>query len=289
MTPFRRVAATCVAVCLCLTAGALGATGNKHGTAKRHPKAAHAKPKARRHAKKGKKGKKGVTSRLTPLATVATGSGPAAAPMLFGDGSVESGVDYNSAGTAEAFPFAAGTAGQALTLSVYVDSHNRATKLIAGVYADQGGHPGSLLVAGSWLSPKSGAWDTIALPATNISSGKTYWLTILGEGGPAYFRDRNSGPCVSETSAQSRLTSLPSTWKSGPAWQTCPVSMYIGGNAASAPSSPSVPSAPSSSGGTPPPPAVPPIDVLAPTVSGTTTQGQTVSTTSGTWSDNSST
>jgi hypothetical protein len=290
MAPFRRMAAACVVTCLCLTAGAWGATRYVVHSAKpksHHHRAPQTKGKGKHRPKKAKKLQ--TTSRLTSVAASVSPSVTTAAPMLFGDRTVESAVDNNPAGLAEAFPFTTGTAGQALTLSMYVDAHNKATKMIAGIYSNANGHPGALLASGTWSSPQTGNWDTISLPSTAVTSGQSYWLAILGTGGATYFRDRDSGPCSSVTSDSTTLKSLPSTWKSGRTWRTCPVSMYIGGTPANVSTSNPGSGTTTTTGASLPPLPVPPLNVLAPTVSGTTTQGQTLSTTTGTWSDNSST
>jgi len=296
MAPLRRMAAACVVVCLCLTAGAWGATGSVAHSTKHHPSksqrhaVSHSKAKGKHRPTKAKRKTKHPTSRLTTVSATAASNVTAASPMLFGNQSIESLVDNNSAGMAEAFPFTASAGGQATTLSLYVDSHNKATKLIAGIYSNASGHPGALLTTASWSSPRSGAWDTVALPSTTVTSGQTYWLAILGTGGPSYFRDRDAGPCASQTSSQTTLTSLPSTWKSGHSWQSCPISMYVGGLAAQGlTGGQGTTTTTTSSTPTPVPPLpVPPINILPPTVSGTTTQGDTLSTTTGTWSDSSS-
>ena len=54
-------------------------------------------------------------------------------------------------------------------------------------------------------------------------------MTLLGKGGALYFRDRDNGSCRSENSAQTSLTALPSAWKTGPTWKSCPVSAYVSG------------------------------------------------------------
>ncbi|HWF49613.1 MAG TPA: hypothetical protein VG294_03120 [Solirubrobacteraceae bacterium] len=68
------------------------------------------------------------------------------------------------------------------------------------------------------------------------------------------------------SSAQTALYSLASSWTSGSQWNTCPISAYVAG----------------SSGSTTPPPA--PTNTTLPSIAGTTTQGQAVSTSNGTWS-----
>ena len=125
--------------------------------------------------------------------------------MLLGDQNVETGLDSNSAGWAEAFPFTDTTTGSAQSITVYVDSHSHAGTLIAGLYSDHNGHPGTLLASGTKTSPASGAWNTVAIASTAVTSGTKYWVTLLGKGGALYFRDRSNGTCRSENSAQTSL------------------------------------------------------------------------------------
>ena len=150
-------------------------------------------------------------------------------PVLLGDQNVETGLDSNSAGSAEAFPFTGTTTGSAQSITVYVDSHSRAGTLIAGLYSDHNGHPGALLASGTKTSPASAAWNTVSIASTAVTSGTKYWVTLLGKGGALYFRDRSNGTCRSENSAQTSLSALPSAWKTGPTWNTCPVSAYVSG------------------------------------------------------------
>jgi hypothetical protein len=164
--------------------------------------------------------------RTTTTTSAATG------PMLFGDQLVESVRDSDDPGEAEAFPFTNATAGSASSITVYVDSGNQATQLVAGLYADHNGDPSSLIASGSLSSPASGAWDTVAIPSTAVQSGTTYWISILGRGGSLNFRDGNGG-CKSESSQQSNLTSLPASWQPGLKWTSCPLSAFAGGTAGS--------------------------------------------------------
>ena len=173
------------------------------------------------------------TKSQTSAANAATASVVGAAagndPVLFGDQNVETGLDSNTAGWAEAFPFTDTTTGSAQSITVYVDSHSRAGTLIAGLYSDNNGHPGTLLASGTSTSPASGDWNTVGIASTAVTSGTKYWVTLLGKGGTLYFRDRDNGSCRSENSTQTSLTALPSAWKTGPTWKSCPVSAYVSG------------------------------------------------------------
>ena len=139
---------------------------------------------------------------------------------------IQSQVDGNTAGKAEAFKTTANAAGTITSLSIYVDSSSTASKLVAGLYADANGHPGALLEQGSSSSLTDGAWNTIAVPQFNLTQGTRYWIAILGtQSGIAKFRDRKGG-CSSETSSATNLTTLPSSWTTGQIWDDCPVSGF---------------------------------------------------------------
>ena len=195
-----------------------------------------------------------------------------ATAVLFGEQNIEPTVDNNSPGMAEAFPFAGKLSGTTQAVAVYVDSRNRATQLVAGVYSDANGQPGSRLASGTLTSPTSGAWNTVPITSAALTAGHKYWLAILGRGGYAYFRDEAGGPCESVNSAQSSLWNLPGNFNSGLQWNTCPVSAYVTG---------STPTAVAAGGPTTLP--TPAVNTVAPQVSGTPTQGQTLSTSDGTW------
>ncbi len=167
------------------------------------------------------------------LRAYALGSGPPPPPpptSLVGDSNIASGLDENSAGRAEAFQATAGASGTSTKLEAYVDATSGATQLVAGIYSDNGGHPGTLLAQGTLSSPTAGAWNTVPLPSTSITQGTTYWIALLGPSGAGtlHFRDTSRGT-RSENSSQTNLTSLPSTWTTGPAWTDSPVSAYAAG------------------------------------------------------------
>ena len=69
------------------------------------------------------------------------------------DDLARSGVDTDAAGLAESFLATANASGTASVICVYVDTTNTATQLIAGIYADKGGHPGALLRQGALVGP----------------------------------------------------------------------------------------------------------------------------------------
>jgi outer membrane protein assembly factor BamB len=132
------------------------------------------------------------------------------AAVLGGDQTIERTVDQNLAGNAEAIQLIASAGGTAGTVSVYVDATSTATSLVAGIYADSGGHPGQLLTQGSKATPVGGAWNDVAVPPVAILSGGTYWIGILSPSGTLKFRIKSGGRAESPTA--SGLTALPATW-----------------------------------------------------------------------------
>jgi hypothetical protein len=291
----RRIALLCAVVCLG-TAGGAVAWGQ---TISKHPAASHT---TRRHKTKSRPKHKTTTkhrktsSSTTQARQTVTGTQSAATssatsdPTLFGDENVESSADNNKSGLAEAFPFAGQTGGTAHAINVYLDSHNKASTIVAAIYSDNNGQPGSRLVSGSLSSPKAGAWNTVSIASTAVGSSGRYWIAILGKNGTAYFRDRSQGPCQSFNSSRTSLTSLPATWTSGSQWTTCPVSAYVTGTLtatiASAPAAPTTTTTSTTTTSSPlaPLPA-PPVVLFAPQISGTAMQGQTLTTDNGTWLD----
>ena len=139
-------------------------------------------------------------------------------------------VDANRAGMAEAFRAVAPADGTIHGLNVFVAKKTKAKTLVAGVYADAGGHPGALLASGSLASPASGAWNAVPIPATAITEGQSYWIALLGVGGDLNLQDEccgGDGSQPSETSRSTSLSSLPAAWTTGTVYpQDGPVSAY---------------------------------------------------------------
>ncbi len=148
-----------------------------------------------------------------------------------GNTSIESNLDSNTVGRAESFFATATASGTINSISVFLESTSTSTNLVAGLYTNSGGSPGTLLSQGSSSTLINGAWNTIAIPSVTLTSGTSYWISILGTaGGVPRFRDRSGGPCNSETSASTTLTSLPASWTTGTVFTTCPLSAYVSGN-----------------------------------------------------------
>jgi hypothetical protein len=322
----RRIALLCAVLCLCTTAAvAWGhsisvrpAASHVSRTAhvNRHPRNRGSQHKSHPAKQSGTKASSKKTSSKKATSKRATASKAAlttASSVLFGDQTLESSADNNSAGLGEAFPFSGHVNGTARSINVYVDSRSTAKTVLAAIYADRSGHPGALLASDTLSSPKAGAWNTLPISATTVSSSKSYWIAVLGKGGKMVFRDRASGPCESVGSSQTSLASMPSAWSTGEQWSTCPVSAYVSGTAAAVISSPPPPATTTPSTTTPstttvttapvappvtstttstpaplpplPPLPVAPLPLQAPQISGTAMDGQTLTTDNGAWLD----
>ena len=166
-----------------------------------------------------------ATEIQTDMSTsVATSSPPV---TLVGTETVGSVTDSNPQGKAEAFRTTAATTGMVTSLSVYVDSGSTATKLVAGLYTDKNGHPSTLLEQGTLSSPGSGGWNKGAIPPVSINAGSKYWIALLGRSGVLRFRDAAGvASQPSETSVQTKLSTLPSTWSTGTPHSSGPLSAY---------------------------------------------------------------
>jgi hypothetical protein len=113
------------------------------------------------------------------------------------------------------------------TLRVFVDAPSAATTLIAGLYTDNAGHPGTLITQGTLNNPTNGQWNDVTVPAAPLTAGTVYWVALLSPAGSGTlgFRDRCCGGAdPSETSQEGNLTSLPATWTTGTVFHDGPVS-----------------------------------------------------------------
>jgi hypothetical protein len=181
---------------------------------------------------------------------------------LVGSSTVENQADSSSPGTAEAFSYVATASGITETAHLYIGASNAAKTVAVGIYSNVGVHPGTLLGAGSSTATPAGTWTSVPIGRVAITSGSTYWLAILGEGGTLDYRDHARGTCASEASAQSGLTAFASTWKSGASYKDCPGSVYVTAGA----------------------PPSPPVNTGLPVISGADQEGKTLTLTTGAWS-----
>jgi hypothetical protein len=162
---------------------------------------------------------------------MATPVGGAPASVVVGEQTLQPDANPQSAGIAEAYPATASATGAVTSISVYVDAPSTALELVAGLYADNGGHPGTLLAQGSLEAPVAG-WNTIAVASTPVAAGTTYWIALLPTSGILVFRDRcctvaGTGP--TETNAQAGLVALPAQWTTGTVYDDAPMSAYASG------------------------------------------------------------
>jgi hypothetical protein len=165
-----------------------------------------------------------------PSSNQPTAHGPIAVygPPLLGNADIESTVDSDSAGTAEAFVTQPSYSGQLSGLRVYVDSSSTATKMIVGVYSNRNGHPGALQEQATITNVMVGSWNYVTLPSTlPVTAGQSYWIAVLGPsgGGTLSFRDKTAGG-RSKTSSQHKLSALPASWSTAKTWTTGSLSAY---------------------------------------------------------------
>ncbi len=169
-----------------------------------------------------------IANSETKTCTVTNHVDCSAATLLAGTKTLaRSGIDNDVAGLAEAFRATADASGTANVVCVYLDPTNAATHLVAGIYDNSGGHPGSLLVQGTNLGPLiNGAVNTVIVPSVPLAAGTRYWITVLSPFGfgTLRFRDHCCGyqsqtpTNRSENSKQLTLTSLPAVWSTGLVW-----------------------------------------------------------------------
>jgi len=157
---------------------------------------------------------------------LSSGGGGGGAVTLMGDQVIESQVDYNTAGVAEAFQSTATASGSSHSIVFYLDGSSTASQVTLGIYSDAAGHPGTLLTQASLSQLTAGAWNTLAVPPAALAQGGNYWIAILGVTGTVRFHDRSHG-CSSETNATRNLTALPATWTTGSTYTDCPISAYV--------------------------------------------------------------
>jgi len=235
---------------------------------------------------------------LVPLSALAAFAARAsAANVLLGDAAVELQDGHLGGGHAEAFRVRAQESGSTGMMYVYVGQQSTAREVAVGIYNNANGRPRWLLTRGVAPTVKPNAWTAVPVAPTRLVQGKSYWLTVLGVGGTLRYRSRAGAFCVGSSNVNHRLDVLPRVWRRHGHRRRapCPISAYVvAGGPSSLPSepefqstrlllegSPIVPS-PSEQLATPPPA---PVNSELPVVSGSAVEGQTLSASTGTWSD----
>jgi len=166
----------------------------------------------------------------TPVTQTPTTTPTPASPVLLGDQTVESQLDSNPIGLAEAFQYTADQTGTVRQLVVYLDASSNASKVVLGLYADSGaGSPSTLLAQGTITAPVSGTWNAVTVPSASVVAGSRYWIAVLqpiSTTGAARIRDMPSGTAA-QTSLQTSLSTLPATWSIGASFANSPMSAYV--------------------------------------------------------------
>jgi hypothetical protein len=230
-------------------------------------------------------------SAQTPVSTSAKST------ILLGNGVVEPHQDSLPAGRPVAFSFRARAGGIAARVHVYVGNKNTANTILVGLYRNAHGRPGKLLGTGSIFSPRAGSWSTTQLNAGQVAPGETYWLTVLGVSGKLGYRDRQHGRCVSATTPVTGLRSLPHSWGAARLHNhlRCPISAYASTVIATTSPANTNPLAVSSVFGPLPSstlgkskaeaskPTSAPANSSPPIIKGTTSEGNVLASTNGTW------
>ena len=148
------------------------------------------------------------------------------AGALVGNPTVGPRVRSARPGLAEAFRFRSRSAGPITAIRVYIDSHNAATSIVAGLYSNRNGRPDRRLASGSLSRPDRGAWNTVIVRSTTVAARQTYWIAVLGRGGKLYLRVRTKVRCSRENSTRIGVKSLPLRWGAGRYSLSCGISAY---------------------------------------------------------------
>ena len=179
----------------------------------------------------------GAEYKVSPVSAYVNGTAGTPA-MLVGDKLVAPSSDSNGAGFAQAVSYQAATSGTTTDIDLYVNSGTTATKLLLGVYSNNGSQPGSLLTSGSISSPRAGTWNDVTVGAVTLTQGTSYWIALLGTGGQIDYPDTSGQTEASYTDSASGMTSLPATYSSGTEYSASPASAYVNGMTSGSPQQP---------------------------------------------------
>jgi hypothetical protein len=148
---------------------------------------------------------------------------------LIGSATVQTHVDTDTAGSAEAFQYKASATGTINSLDLYVPQANTAPSIVVGLYSSVAGHPATLLTSATIEEPTANAWNSIEVSPVTVSAGSEYWLAALAPSGKLAVTDIASGGKPTQESRSHSLEELPSSWGSGASYENSPASFYASG------------------------------------------------------------
>lgn len=138
-------------------------------------------------------------------------------PDVKGSRGIGPGTDTLSGTQPEAYEATAEYGGEIDHVNVYVERRTTAGWLGAGLYSDNGGHPGTLLSQGDRGSLVKPGWNTVSIPKTAVQKGAKYWIAVQGMGGVLKIRTFSGGAGTgnSERAEPTGSLELPASWPGG--------------------------------------------------------------------------
>ena len=147
----------------------------------------------------------------TPATTTPTTTTPTSS-VLLGNSAVQPTQDSNGADQAQAFSVSNSSTGTAQSISVYVDASNKATGIDRWPLRRQRRtprYPARLRLA----LVSSGRGLELSVDRSTGRRRGTYWIALLGTGGPLAFRDQASGRLLHPSVSQFLADNAPVGWQ----------------------------------------------------------------------------
>src|SRR5678815_2286745 len=100
----------------------------------------------------------------------------------------------------------------------YLDSSNQASTIGLALYSDVSGAPGTLLAQGSRSAVLNGAWNSVSIPATNITAGTRYWIARLARAGGSLVTRIDPTVAIPDRTDARFMTTFPATFSPAGSW-----------------------------------------------------------------------